>query len=157
MEELQDGVVFRLATVKDDFPPDSLRLRFWHFELSQNDRAHAERTGEPPRLSVFDKERTTVAQARAIRGGEKEAVAFGLRVPDIRAVSLAGREPLRVVRDPLESPLAEMPGADGHCGIEGLSRRPGEPKALVRELRVRLADLSFSLEPRLDGGVLQAY
>lgn len=157
MEELQDGVVFRLATLKNDFPPDSPRLRFWHFELSQNDRAHAERTGEPPRLSVFDAERTTAAQARAIRGVEKEDVAFGLRVPAIRALPVAGRDPLRVVRDPLDPPLAEMPGADGHCGIEGLSRRPGEPRALVRELRVRLADLSFPLEPRLDGGVLQPY
>src|SRR5258706_14563972 len=45
MEELQDGVVFRLATVKHDFPPDSSRLRFWHFELSQNDRSHAGKTG----------------------------------------------------------------------------------------------------------------
>lgn len=38
-----------------------------------------------------------------------------------------------------------MPGADGHCGIEGLARSPGEPKALYRELRVRLADVSFRL------------
>jgi hypothetical protein len=115
MEELRDGVVFRLATVKQDFPPDSPSLRFWHFELSQKDRDHAARTGKPPRLSVFDTVRTTVAQARAIRGVEKEAAAFGHR----------------------------------HCGIEGLARRPGEPKALVRELRVRLADLSFPLEPTL--------
>jgi hypothetical protein len=74
---------------------------------------------------------------------EKESAAFGLRVPEIRAVHVSGLAPLRVVRDPLESPLAEMPGANGHCGIEGLARRPGEPKALYRELRVRLADLSF--------------
>ena len=146
MEELQDGVVFRLATIKHDFPRDSPRLRFWHFELSQNDRSHAERTGNPPRLSVFDTERTTVAQAVAIRGVDQESRAFGLRVPEIRAVGVAGLDPLRVVRDPLEPPLAEMPGAGGHCGIEGLARRPGDPKAFVRELRVRLADLSFPLE-----------
>ena len=143
MEELLDGVVFRLATIKHDFPPDSSSLRFWHFELSENDRAHAERTGQPARLSVFDSESTTVAQARAIRGVEKESTAFGLRVQEIRAVHVSGLAPLWVVRDPLEPPLAEMPGADGHCGIEGLARRPGESKALYRELRVRLADLSF--------------
>jgi hypothetical protein len=142
MEELEDGVVCRLATVKHDFPPNSSRLRFWHFELSQNDRSHAEKTGNPPRLSVFDMDRTTVAQALAIRGVEQESAAFGLRVPEIRAVRTAGLDPLRVVRDP---PLSEMPGADGHCGIEGLARRPGDPKALVRELRVMLADLSFPL------------
>lgn len=146
MEELQDGVVFRLATVKHDFPPGSPSLRFWHFELSQNDRDHGARTGEPSRLSVFDTERTTIAQAHAIRGVEREDMAFGLRVPEIRAIRIAGLDSLRVVRDPLDPPLSEMPGAAGHCGIEGLARRPGEPKALVRELRVRLADLSFPLE-----------
>lgn len=143
MEELLDGVVFRLAVIKHDFPPDSPTLRFWHFELSENDRNHAERTGQPPRLSVFDSERTKVVQAQAIWGVEKEPVAFGLRVPEVRAVHIPSLDPPRVVRDPLEPPLAEMPGADGHCGMEGLARRPGEPKALYRELRVRLADLSF--------------
>jgi hypothetical protein len=146
MEELQDGVVFRLATIKHDFPPGSSRLRFWHFELSQNDRSHAEKTGNPPRLSVFDTERTTVAQALAIRGVEQESMAFGLGVPEIRAVRVAGLDPLRVVRDSLEPPLSEMAGASGHCGIEGLARRIGDSKVLFRELRVRLADLSFPLE-----------
>ena len=143
MEEILDGVVFRLATIKHDFPPDSPSLRFWHFELSENDRNHAERTGQPARLSVFESERTTVVQARAIWGVEKESTAFGLWVLEIQTIHVPGLDPLRVVRDPLEPPLAEMPGADGHCGIEGLGRRPGEPKALYRELRVRLADLSF--------------
>jgi len=145
MEELQEGLVFRLATIKHDFPPNSPTLRFWHFELSENDRAHAARTGRPPRLSVFDPERTTVAQARAIWGVQREAAAFGLEVREIRAIQVPGSIPLRVVRDPLEPPLAEMPGAYGHCGIEGLARGPGEPKAVYRELRVRLADLSFRL------------
>lgn len=145
MEELQDGVVFRLATVKHDFPPESPTLQFWHFELSENDKAHAARTGQPPRLSVFDAERTTPEQAQVIWGVEKEFAAFGLRVREIRAVHVAGLASLRVVRDPLVPPLGEMPGADGHCGIEGLARRPGEPKALYRELRVRLADLSVRL------------
>jgi len=143
MKELQDGVVFRLAALKQDFPPDSPTLRFWHFELSQNDKAHAARTGQPPRLSVFDAERTTPVQAQAIWGMERDSTAFGLRVREIRALHVAGLAPPRVVRDPLAPPLGEIPGADGHCGIEGLARRPGEPKALYRELRVRLADLSF--------------
>lgn len=143
MEELLDGVVFRLATIKHDFPPDSPSLRFWHFDLSENDKAHAVATGQPPRLSVFDSGRTMAAQAQAIWGVEKESAAFGLQVQEVRAVHVPGLAPLKVVRDPLDPPLAEMPGADGHCGIEGLARGPGEPKALYRELRVRLADLSF--------------
>jgi hypothetical protein len=143
MEELQDGVVLRLASIKHDFPPDSPTLQLWHFELSENDKAHAARTGQPPRLSVFDAERTTPGQAQTIWGVEKESAAFGLRVREIQAVHVAGLAPLRVVRDPLAPPLGDLPGADGHCGIEGLARPPGEPKALYRELRVRLADLSF--------------
>ncbi|MFL6194974.1 MAG: hypothetical protein ACJ75H_12435, partial [Thermoanaerobaculia bacterium] len=105
--------------------------------------AHAARTGQPPRLSVFDAGRTLVEEAQAIRGVEDESQAFGLLVTEVRALRVADLPPLRVVRDPLEPPLAEMPGADGHCGIEGLARPPGEPKSLYRELRVRLADLSF--------------
>jgi len=41
MEELLDGVVFRLAAIQHDFPPDSPTLRFWHFELSGHDKAPA--------------------------------------------------------------------------------------------------------------------
>lgn len=143
MEELLDGVVFRLASIKHDFPPDSPALRFWHFELSENDRSQAERLGEPPRLSVFDSHLTSVAQARDIRGVAGESAAYGLRVSEAREVHVPGLAPLRIVRDPLDPPLAQMPGAEGHCGIEGLARHPGQPKALYRELRVRLADLSF--------------
>lgn len=63
MEELERGIIFRLATLKDTFPPDSERLHVSHFELSENDKRRAEDTGSPPLLSVFDKARTTVAQA----------------------------------------------------------------------------------------------
>lgn len=143
MEELADGVVFRLASVKNEFPPDSPKLLFIHFELSQNDKAHASKTGQPPLLSVFDGQRTQVPQARAIHGVDRESIAFGLKVSGIRSVSVPGLRPLRVVRDPLEPPLCFLPGADGHCGIEGLARTPGEDKRLYKELRVRLADLSF--------------
>lgn len=144
MEELEQGTIFRLATLKDTFPPDSEKLQVSHFELSENDKRHAEETGSPPLLSVFDGARTKVAQAVAIRGVQAEAAAFGLRVEDIREIQVVGLERrLRVRRDPLAPPLSDMPGADGHCGIEGLDRRPFEEKWLYRELRVHLADKSF--------------
>jgi hypothetical protein len=144
MEELERGTIFRLATLKDTFPPDSEKLQVSHFELSENDKRCAEETGSPPLLSVFEGARTTVAQAVAIRGVQAESAAFGLRVEDVLEVRVAGLERcLRVLRDPLFSPLSEMPGADGHCGIEGLDRRPFEEKRLYRELRVHLADRSF--------------
>jgi hypothetical protein len=142
--ELERGIVFRLATIKDTFPPGSPKLHVAHLELSDRDKAR-----NPPLLSVFEGLRTTVEQAKAIRGVSAESAAFGLRVEGIRTVQVEGvAAGLRVLRDLLEPPLSEMPGADGHCGIDGLHRRPGEPKQRYRELRVRLADQSF---PYRDG------
>ena len=144
MEELTTGVVFRLATIKNNFPPDSEKLHVLHLELSENDKRQASERDSSALLSVFDVTRTTIAQAEAIRGVSEESLAFGLRVPEVRSLSIPGlRQPLRIIRDPLEPPLSAMPGAEGHCGIEGLERLPGENRRVYRELRVRLADLSF--------------
>lgn len=75
-----------------------------------------------------------------------ESVAFGLRVAEVRSLAVPGlQRPLRVLRDPLAPPLADLAGAEGHCGIQGLDRRPGEDRTVYKELRVRLADLSFRL------------
>jgi hypothetical protein len=144
MEELERGIVFRLATLKETFPPDSPRLHVSHFDLSENDKTEGERRGRPPLLSVFDGQRTLVAQAVQIRGVEAESAAFGLRVEHVRSVRVIGlSRSFRVLRDPLGTPASELPGAEGHCGIEGLDRRPGEEKRLYREVRVLLADASF--------------
>lgn len=144
MEELERGIVFRLATLRETFPPDSPRLHAAHFELSEKDRMDGERRGRPPLLSVFDSQRTQVGQAVRIRGVEAESAAYGVRVEGVRSIRVVGlsRSP-RVLRDPLEPPLSDLPGAEGHCGIENLDRRPGEEKRLYRELRVLLADASF--------------
>lgn len=96
-----------------------------------------------PSSRCFDGSRTTVQQAEIIRGIAAESAAFGLRVETIRSIRVPGLRPLRVLRDPLDPPLSELPGANGHCGIDGLHRAPGEEKRLYRELRVRLADESF--------------
>jgi hypothetical protein len=144
MEELTTGVVFRLATVKHTFPPGSEKLHVVHLELSENDKAQAVQRGTSPLLSVFDGSRTTVAQSEVIRGVPGDCLAFGFRVQEIGSLAVFGmRQPLRVLRDLLDPPLSGFPGADGHCGIEGLDRRPGEDRKIYKELRVRLADLSF--------------
>jgi hypothetical protein len=144
MEELDRGIVFRLATLKETFPPDSPRLHAAHFELSVNDKRDGEQKGRPPLLSVFDAQRTLVGQAAVIRGVEGASAAYGMRVEHVLSIRVAGlSRALRVVRDPLEAPLADLPGAEGHCGIENLDRGPGEEKRLYRELRVLLADASF--------------
>lgn len=145
MEELERGVVFRLARVTDDFPPDAPKLKSVHLELSSRDRFHAERTGRPALLSVFGVERCTVAQARTIWGTGGESSAFGFEVEGVLTLRVEGVSPLKVVRDPLDPTESEFPGAEGHCGVAGLERPPGAPKMLYRELRTRLADLSFRL------------
>jgi hypothetical protein len=67
-----------------------------------------------------------------------------MEVEEVRSIRVAGlsRSP-RVLRDALEAPHSDLPGAEGHCGLEGLDRRPGEEKRLYRELRVLLADATF--------------
>jgi hypothetical protein len=144
MEELERGIVFRLATLKESFPPDSPRLHVSHFDLSENDKRDGERRGRSPLLSVFDGESTLVEQEALIRGVEADSASFGVRVEHVRRVQVTGlSRSLRVLRDPLEPPACDFPGAEGHCGIEGLDRRPGEEKRLYREVRVLLADASF--------------
>ncbi|HKH44801.1 MAG TPA: hypothetical protein VKM72_09070 [Thermoanaerobaculia bacterium] len=102
-------------------------------------------------MSVFDGSCTTIQQAEAIRGVAAESAAFGLRVETIRCIRVPGLRSLRVLRDPLDPPLSGLPGADGHCGIEGLHRGAGEEKRLYRELRVRLADESFRYQDGMVG------
>jgi hypothetical protein len=148
--ELERGVVFRLANISNDFPPDSEKLQPAHIALSDRDKQVAARKGLPPSLSVFDLARCSVRQAKVIRPSDHEAVGFGFQVPDILAIQVADLPGLRVVEVPLDPPESELPGADGHCGIEGLHRPEGLPngKLLFRALRTRLADCSFRLSER---------
>jgi hypothetical protein len=136
--ELEEGIVFRLANVRDTFPPDSPKLHVAHFALSDRDKSR-----DPPLLSVFEGCKTTIEQAKGIRVEKSPSVAFGLRIEDIRDIVVEDLPRLKVLRDPLDPPDCDLPGADGHCGIHGLSRPPNHPKVLYRELRVLLADKSF--------------
>jgi len=56
------------------------------------------------------------------------------KVMQVRARLNAHR--LRIVRDP--DPTITGPGAEGHCGIEGLDRLPGTPRHIVKTLKVEL-------------------
>lgn len=142
-EELVDGVVFRLAKVGPQFPPDSRKPLSAHFEFSTRDRAEAEERGRWW-LSVWDIHRTSPSHVRAqvepVTGGSY--VAFGLTVESVRAVKVAESPhiALRVFRDPLPPP--PFPGSDGHCGIDGLHQN----KRIARLLRSLLADAAFPLE-----------
>lgn len=141
-EEVLSGSVFRLAPVKGSFPANSRKPRPDHFRPSTKEKEVARQRGEPTLLSAFDVSRTTVAEAQDLRTSSGPTVAFRLNVPDVRRLPRPdGRGYLRVLRDPLPE-LAGRPGADGHCGIEGLARPSGAQKAAYKALRSRLCDLA---------------
>jgi hypothetical protein len=107
------------------------------FHPSPADEEEAKELGQPIRLSVWETQLTTTAQARLIHGRlDTIAVTLGVAdVLDIRekmAVAL-----LRVVWDPL--PPERGSGANGHCGIEGLDRPPGTPRPVYRAIWDELA------------------
>jgi hypothetical protein len=140
--ELMDGYVCRLAPITGRFPPDSTKPLPHNFALSNQERAYAKATNTEPRLSVWDEDRTTLDQAKAIYA--RECIGFSLNVADIRRVSVPGSDKkLRVVRDDSLPPdKTDWPGADGHCGIVGVHRPPGAPKAAFKNLRRTLCDLA---------------
>ena len=139
-EVLRSGKVFRLAKVQDSFPPNSDKPRVDHFSPSSREKALA-----PVLVSVFDLARTTPDQARALRTSSDPTLAFSLLVEGINSIRTQGStRSLRVIRDPLPVALGSRPGADGHCGLQGLHRqgRSKKEKLIVKDLRARLCDLA---------------
>ena len=134
--------MFRLALVERAFPAHSPKPRPDHFRPTDTEKQLAQERNEPPLVSVFDVARTTVLEAQSFRMRPAPTVAFKVYVPDILRLALPdGSGYLCVVRDPLPE-LAGQPGGDGHCGIEGLGRPKGAPKAVYKALRSRLCDLA---------------
>ena len=124
------------------FFPESAEVLPTEFELSQGDRADAEKTGRPALLSVFERARTTLNQARAI-AQKPDRIAFELLIEEVIQVPVPGTgKCLVVLRDPLEGVQGALPGADGHCGIRGLERPKAAPKADFYKLRAKLARLA---------------
>ena len=91
---------------------------------------------EPVRVSVWDLEVCTLAQAVAFREGYTLMVAYRSTPAAIVAVDPT----IGVVYDALDPPDADRPGADGHAGIEGLTRR--KPLESKPQWRDRLATIA---------------
>jgi hypothetical protein len=157
MEELSAGFVFRLATVKDEFPATSHQLHVGLIQIEDEEEARAARLERDPMISVWDCARTTIAQVRHIRGSVTETVAFSFdvgRIRSIRVVLPGITKLLRVFRDPLDPPGSDLPGASGHCGISGLYRRSGEEKKPFKQARQELASIS---QPYSDSGQAEGW
>ena len=143
MERLPDSAyVFRLVPPEDEryFDSEEGLPHAICFDLSSADKREC-----PPRLSVFDVERTSLQEAKEIRGTNKHVIGFKLPVEGIRALRKDnnGLSRLDVVRDPLE---VELPGADGHCGITGLKRRKGEERVSFKAIQWELRELCEPLD-----------
>ena len=144
-----NAAVFRVLEVKPAFFPKGRPRRPLPdgFNLSSEDKRHAAAQGVDPRLSVWDCARTTAAQAKGFRRragpiDDDAILAYRLRVADILAAAEKHlpTKSVRVIRDPLEEPQASMPGGDGHCGIVGTHRPPGQSGKPFSAFRLALAD-----------------
>lgn len=116
--------VFRLVKTSDTrfYSPAAREPLAMAFEPSSVDKSRAQQTGDPVRLSVWDVERTTVEQGRLLFSTGAKSDPFVLSVAAVEAVQYEDEPPrLLVVRDLIDSIVG--PGADGHCGIEGLENQ----------------------------------
>ena len=139
-EPLEAGATIRrFVPLHDAYIPPGARLPTNKaFEPSTGDEDEARERGRPVMVSVWDKQFTTVAQARAIRGEAKAGQPFELTVKDVIQIASDLAKPrLKVLADPLPSEHRE--GADGHCGIEGCDRLSGAAKREHKDMLNRLA------------------
>jgi len=125
--------VLRLPAPPKDFVPEGWRPTWLELNPSSEDKRHAEQTGRPVRVSVWDATLTTPAQALAFRGRETIIISG-----TVASVIAGGAE--RVVYDRLSPPESERAGADGHAGIEGLLRRDSETKPQWKQRLQQVAD-----------------
>lgn len=112
-----------------------------HTDLIPNstDKSKAATCGLPVRVTVWDSARTSEGEASALRPGTQAFSFFYLNVSAIGDLQAAyGWLDLDAVEDPNEAD-AGKPGANGHCGLEGLERKPGEPR---RDYHTRLGRLA---------------
>jgi hypothetical protein len=128
-----DHRVLRLPAPPKDFVPENWRPTWLELNPSSEDKRHAEATGRPVRVSVWDASLTTPDQALAFRG--RQTIIIGGAVAAVIAGGATG-----VVYDRLSAPDSERPGAFGHAGIEGLTRPEGETKPQWKERLQCVAD-----------------
>lgn len=145
LEEVREGKVLRLA-VPELVAPGTKQPHPALFTLSKKDVHEALEVGRPPMLSVFDRKRTSVAQAWEIFGREVGGLTFELEIDTVTALTVHLSDkapPIRVLRDlRLRPKLVQLPGSEGHCGIAGLHREPGLERQPYKNVRAALCDIA---------------
>lgn len=133
-----DLELLRLPRPPKDYVPAGWRPT--HLEVQPSS---AEKESRPVRVSVWDAVLTTLEEAKAFRPGDF-LVLRGL-AGSVRAAGASD-----VVYENLEAPASRLPGAAGHAGMEGLERRPGEPR-LAWCNRLDVVAAAFRLQRPDDG------
>lgn len=133
-----NALVFRLATRGPGFLPKGALLPdpLW-FRPTSEDVTEAAARDRVPGLSMWERARTTVPQARKL-SAKHDGEAFASYVGELLKVGEDVNISLAVVRDPLYEE-APAPGWDGHVVLEGVHRPSGESKNDFRRLREGLA------------------
>ncbi len=132
--------LLRLPAPPKDFVPERWSPSWQDLAPSSDDKQHAESTGRPVRVSVWDAALTTTDQALSFRG--RATLVITAQVNDVVAAGATA-----VVYDRLEAPDADRPGAAGHAGIEGLVRQDGEPRTAWKTRLQRIADVFHAAPP----------
>jgi len=151
LKVLIEGQVFRLAKLGGGhFKQGAKKPHPAFFKPSSDDEREAKEKGTSVRLTVWDCERTSIEQCRAIRkfNAAIETVAIALLVDSVNSIGIPEQShSLRVVRDPLDDPaVAAMPGAKGHCGIEGLGKDTNLCSNERKVVRDKLVEKAFLLD-----------
>lgn len=99
------------------------------------------------RVTVWDRDRTTPEQVLSMVRHPEGRPVLDIAVSEIESrgykkLGYGEQADMIVVRDPLPCEDRKKPGADGHCGIEGLIRPPGVDRTDYRELLDDLASAS---------------
>lgn len=135
VELAHTAVTLRLVPDEPRFIPEGARFpNSLAIEPTTEDKRDAKERSTPIRVSVWDRARTSVAQACACRRTDKRQRGYSLPVSGVARIrDDFSNERLRVIEDPLEE-LRDKPGGDGHCGIEGLDRAPGQNRVEWRDM-----------------------
>jgi hypothetical protein len=140
--------VIRLAALPKDFP-ETGKVNEAVFELSTEDKNERN-----PRLSVWASGLTTERQAWVLTGSKpKLELVVRLNVDEVRALRPSADAPQTPTLDvqwaPLEMSDADgkpipdtRAGAEGHAGVSGLHREPGESRLRTKSLRHELTKIA---------------
>jgi hypothetical protein len=136
------GKFLRLIPPKQDyFEPAGSKVPSWRaLEPSSGDKREAATRRIHIRVSVWDRARTSVSDARAHHSNPEALVYEGDAAQILAEAAQHACSTVQVVHDPCSPVHGELSGCDGHHGIEGLdSVRSGLAKNARKSMLIDMA------------------